>query len=89
MKSAQDKSKGSQKNLAFLANFSSASSSDKLIEISAETIDVAKSLLALAQKLHDGGKTKEANTLLDLVGRVLDNNENLQKVVREIKAKAE
>lgn len=61
---------------------------DELIEISDQSIEVAKELIKEIERLHDSGKTREANRLITIARQMLQNNQKLQEVVGRIQAEA-
>lgn len=61
--------------------------SEALVEVSAQNIAIAKQLIETSRQLQDDGKQKLARQVLDQAAALLDNNEQLQKVVGEIKAR--
>ncbi len=61
--------------------------SQRLADISVENARIVKSLLDTAKKANDKGQRAIANEIMTSIGELLTNNENLQKVVVEIKRK--
>ncbi len=59
----------------------SQSSTDAVNHVVLELVDVVDELIDESRKLHKAKKYREANRLLELAGRVLDNNKMLQSLV--------
>lgn len=77
-----------QKYLSVLHGAADSSKpSDELTAISAQNIVIAKQLIEASRQLQDDGKQKLARQVLDQAAALLDNNEQLQKVVGDIKAR--
>lgn len=61
--------------------------SQGFVEVSAQNIVIAKKLIDISRKLQDDGKQKLAREVLDEAAKLLENNEQLQKIVGDIKAR--
>ncbi len=60
--------------------------SDVLNELSVKNIDIVDQLIQEARRQNKLKRKKDANKLLDIVGEILENNKELQKLVGELRS---